>query len=139
MSINYDEFPWVTTEDFDAVAIDVTRFEDDVYRAVMVYIREHPENPDTNQGVFLDFPLFGESLEEIHDKIETLMELGIFDDVDVLSHTNLYDAEGNTIGMICWNSGGKVTPVGEEHDHDEDEDDESGPTVTVSAIKPTFH
>lgn len=137
MAIDYSVFPWISTDEFEAASVDVTRFSDDFYSGHITYLSIDDESV-VQEGVSLDVPLFGSSLSEIALKINVLHSIGFFINVEFIHHGDLFDDNGDQLGTICWPSGGKLTPVGEEHSHAAEADDDS-PTVTVTLDKKTLH
>lgn len=137
-AIDFTSFPWISTDEFDLATIDVTRFEDDCYVGHLTFLRTDEESV-VREGVIIDIPLHGETLGEIATKIRVLDSIGFFDTVEFTYHGMLFDTEGDHQGTICWHTGGKITPVGEDPHADQDDTDGETPTVTVSLDKKTLH
>lgn len=95
------EHPFIDSNDFTHVQFFSTKWEDDVYDLYfsMVKIGEKVED---DLGIIFRPNLYGDSLEELSEKLETLLDLGMFDDLTVLTEGPLYDKEGNNIGEINW-------------------------------------
>lgn len=131
--IDYSNFPWVSSYEFDTVRFDVTDFGEG-FQASIVYTKPDPEREGFRHGVIWEVPIVGQSVTEVKARLDCLIASNIFANVSIDGHGTLYDETGEEIDEICWASGGQL--VSEGHDHEEEVDES---TVTVSSAKVTIH
>lgn len=127
--IDYSEFPWVSLYDFNSVVIDATYWEDDdFYQAMILFLKDDPENPERCHGMIWEVPICADSLGEIYKRVSCLIHSGLFATLDISDHGTLYDSNGDQVELICW-----------AHEAELLEEDDDTPTVTVTQSTLTVH
>lgn len=124
-------WPVLDTLDFDTVTVDVTQWEEEEYTVSFnFYQAKLPDEPPYS-GYTLCTQIGGESIMECYMKVLMLLELGMFDGINVSVDGTLWDGEGNEISEIDWR----------EYDDEFDETltVDHGEEVTEDDDKPTLH
>lgn len=131
--INYGKFPFISIADFEYAEIDAVKLDNDegYFAMINFFVDEPVWDAELNQsqpleGMIFDTPIYGETLEELFHKTGLLFACGLFDELNVSAHGNLWDTQGEIIDSICWLHEGGVDV---DHDHDEE----------VPEKKPTLH
>lgn len=127
--IDYTNWPVIDTMDFSHVEFDITHWEDDTYTLMLNFYSDLAEKEgDTNSGLTICLQLASESLEEMHVKINGLIALGLFDQLDILGIGTIWNADGDQIGEVNWNDYNDHLP--------EEDEDENGVSKSSSEEKP---
>ena len=129
---NYEflkSWPVLDTLDFDTVTVDVTQWEEDEFTVSFnFYQAKEPDEPPYS-GYTLCTQIGGENIMECYMKVVMLLQLGMFDGINVSVDGTLWDGEGNEIGEIDWREYDDEVDESLVIDHGDEEDSEDKPTL----------
>lgn len=104
--MNFKEWDVIDLLDFQGIIIDLTKWEDGIYTVLFNYLC-HPENPDDenekNSGFTICTQMSGSSVLEVYEKLNTVIEAGMFDGIEICAIGTIWDHEHNEIETINWN------------------------------------
>ena len=101
--MNLKKFPQLSVADFEMIVADAIRSEDNIYTVAFHFVKRFETKKKTAKGFILDTYIQGDSLGELHDKINTLYEIGFFNGTELSAHGNLLDHKGKIVTQIDWN------------------------------------
>lgn len=101
--MNFKDFPITEILDFELVTIDVTKFED-CYQSHFSFFKKFKDEKGNAEGFVFIPQILGESLEEIGERIDSLIDSGFLNGINISDHGLLYNENGDEIGTVCWNS-----------------------------------
>jgi hypothetical protein len=97
-----NEWPIFDSIDFDLISFDCTLWKDNTYTLMINFYENGKNEEPPYSGLTMCTQINSDSLSEIYDKVSMLVELGLFDGVDVNSIGTLWDEEGNELETINW-------------------------------------
>lgn len=115
MNMNYKDFPVACMHEFESVVVDVINY-DDTYVVQLNFFKQFADEGDQRgEGFVLATEICGDTLLEVYQKVNALIEIGLFDGTQVSGHGHVYDEDHNEIGQVCWHQFN-------EADYEENED-----------------
>ena len=101
--MNLKKFPLLSVADVEMVIADAIRSEDNIYTVAFHFVKRFETKKKSGKGFILDTYIQGDSLGELHHKINTLYEIGFFNGTELSAHGNLLDHKGKIVTQIDWN------------------------------------
>lgn len=123
-------WPIIDMMDFEGCVISATRWDSGEYTAMINLYHKFSPDGTQNEGMSFATHVGGLTLRELYLKIETLIEVGMFDGTEVDSHGTLFDERGEELATICWHQFSA-----DEWDPESD-DDMSALTLTIESEFP---
>jgi len=123
------DWPIIDTMDFEGVVISATRWDSGEYTAMINLYHVIAEDGTGNAGMTLATHIGGLTLRELYLKIETLIDIGLFDGTEVDDHGTLFDERGNELATICWHQLS-------DDEWEEDDDDMSALSILIESDFP---
>lgn len=101
--VNFKQCPIFDTMDIDTIIIDIIKWMDNEYTAVISYVVEFSDDGKSGGRALTHAThLSGDSIEELQAKVELLIDIGFFDGSRVLATGTVYDEQHQEIDTVVW-------------------------------------
>jgi hypothetical protein len=99
--INWKDFPITDMQDYESITCDVIKFTDNLYQAQLAFW--HDISDEENEGFVMITGIVAESIEEIYELLDIVIQTGFFDGCEIKGEGTLFDTNGNMLDSIDWN------------------------------------
>lgn len=99
----FKSFPFIDFEDINAIAFTVLK-ENNQYNLMMdmLYINTDSEDYDTEYGYTTRTTKYSENLVELAVAVQSILDLGIYDNLIFLEESRCFDEDGETSFEFSW-------------------------------------